>query len=435
MDLLSDMENRNLQRNLPLAARMRPRVLEEFVGQDEFLGAGKMLRRMLLADRLMSLLFYGPPGTGKTTLAYLIAAHTKAAFVELNAASCGVKEVRAVIDQARDRQATEARRTLLFLDEIHHFNRTQQDILLPDVERGTIVLIGATTLNPFFALNPPLVSRSQLFTFRALSIEEVELLLRRAVADPERGFGKLPIEITEDALRYWAVISDGDARRALTALDIAVRSFPVGTIFIDREVAAESIQRKAIVHDPRGDEHYDVASAFIKSMRGSDPDAAIYWLARLLEAGEDPRFIARRLIILASEDIGNADPMALLVASSAQHAVDTVGLPECQLNLAQAVLHLSMAPKSNATTTAILAARKDVAQGRTIVVPQPLRDAHYRGATQLGHGEGYIYPHDHPDGVVEQEYLGVSVHYYQPTARGHEATHRQLLDKVRAKPQ
>ncbi|MFO0944536.1 MAG: replication-associated recombination protein A [Planctomycetota bacterium] len=428
MDLFSEIERKNRESRLPLAARMRPRTLDEFVGQEAFLGEGKLLRRMLLADRITSVLFYGPPGTGKTTLANLIARHSQSRFVELNAAACGVKEVRTVIDEARDHLAAEGKRTLLFLDEIHHFNRTQQDILLPDVENGTIVLIGATTQNPFFAINAPLVSRSQIFQFQSLNVDQIGGLLRRALADKERGLGKLEVSITDEAIEHWAVTSDGDARRALTALEIAVLSFPAGSkIVIDRQVAEDSIQRKAIVFDGTGDEHFDVASAFIKSMRGSDPDAAIYGLARMLEAGEEVRFITRRLVIFASEDIGCADPMSLVVATAAHQAAEFVGLPECQLSLAQATIHLATAPKSNSATAAIAAARKDVAEGRTVAVPDHLRDSHYQGSKRLGHGQGYKYPHDYPDADVEQTYLPLLVKYYHPSPRGHEATIRQFL--------
>jgi putative ATPase len=414
---------------------MRPRTLEEFLGQESFLAEGKLLRRMLLADRISSVLFYGPPGTGKTTLAHLIANHSKSRFVELNAAACGVKEVRSVIDEARDHIASTSQRTLLFLDELHHFNRTQQDILLPDVENGTITLIGATTQNPFFAINAPLISRSQIFQFHALSQEQIAGLLRRAIDDRERGLGKLALTVTDDAIDHWAITSDGDARRALTALEIAALSFPAGTkIVIDKQVAEDSIQRKAIVHDATGDEHFDLASAFIKSMRGSDPDAAIYWLARMLEAGEEVRFITRRLVIFASEDVGCADPMSLVVATAAHTAAEFVGLPECQLNLAQAVLHLATAPKSNSATAAISAARKDVAEGRTVAVPTHLRDSHYQGARQLGHGAGYKYPHDFAGGVVAQDYLPVSVQYYHPTGRGYEAKIAQRLAELRPPP-
>lgn len=398
---------------------MRPRELDEFVGQTHFLGEGSLLRRMLLADRVSSVIFYGPPGTGKTTLAGLIARHAKSKFVPLNAAGSGVKEVRAALEEAEAALAAEARRTLLFIDEIHHFNRTQQDILLPAVENGAVVLIGATTQNPFFSINAPLVSRSQIFQFRPLTNDDIAAVLRRALADPARGFGKLAIEVDAAAIEHWCTISDGDARRALTALEIAVRSAPSGNpIRIDLQTAEESIQRKALVFDKTGDEHYDLASAFIKSMRGSDVDAAIYYLARMLEAGEDPRFIARRLAIFASEDIGCADSNALVVAMAAQQAVEFVGLPECKLNLAHAVAHLARAPKSNASTVAIGAALKDVAEGRTVQVPPHLRDSHYAGAKQFGHGEGYLYPHDHPNAQVAQEYLPVNVRYYHPTGRG-----------------
>lgn len=435
MGLFDELEQKHRDAHLPLAARMRPRTLDEFVGQEHFLGEGKLLRRMLLADRVASVLFYGPPGTGKTTLAQLIARHTKARFAELNAAASGVKEVREAIDAARDALEADGQRTFLFIDEIHRFNKAQQDVLLPHVENGTVGLIGATTQNPFFAVNAPLVSRSQIFQFHALSEAQIIAVLRRALADRERGLGKLNVAATDEALAHWARISDGDARRALMTLEIAVRSLPVGQpIVIDLAVAEESIQRKALVHDRTGDEHYDLASAFIKSMRGSDPDAAIYWLARMLEAGEDPRFFARRLVIFASEDVGCADPMALVVATAAMQAVEFVGLPECQLNLAHAVIHLATAPKSNSATTAIAAARKDVTDGRTVVVPAHLRDSHYAGAKQLGHGAGYQYPHDHPGGFVQQDYIPVSVKYYHPTDRGHEATIRKIMDALRPNP-
>ncbi|QDU59780.1 Replication-associated recombination protein A [Planctomycetes bacterium Pan216] len=432
MDLFADIERENVERSRPLAERMRPRQLDEVIGQETVLGEGKLLRRMLLAGRLGSIILYGPPGTGKTTLARVIAQHSQSRFAELNAAGCGVKEVRAALDEARDHLRSGGERTLLFVDEIHHFNRSQQDILLPDVEKGTVTLIGATTLNPFFALNAPLVSRSQLFMLEPLDIEQIEQVLKRAIADKARGFGKLDLTVTDDAVHFLAVMCDGDARRALTALEIAVNSFPESKpIHVDKSVAEDSIQRKAIVHDPSGDEHYDLASALIKSMRGSDPDAAIYWLARMLEAGEDPRFIARRLIIFASEDIGQADPTSLLVAEAVGRAVDVIGLPECQLNLSQGVLHLATAPKSNSTTTAIAAARKDVREGRTVAVPKHLRDAHYAGAKEIGHGEGYQYPHNDPRGFVEQEYLSVSVRYYEPTEHGREKEVAERMERLR----
>jgi putative ATPase len=426
MDLFTESRKKNLARVAPLAVRMRPRSLEEFVGQAHFLGPGKLLRRMLEADRLTSVIFYGPPGTGKTTLAQIIAAHTQSDFEEVNAAAVGVKEVRAIMEAAKERLGAGGRRTVLFLDEIHRFNRAQQDILLPDVEAGFILLVGATTENPFFAVNSPLISRSQIFQFSPISEDDIRQLVRRAIADPERGYGKLTIEIASEAIDLWATKSDGDARRALMALEVAVLSQQQGggsaeALHIDLDVAEQSIQRKAIVYDGTGDEHYDAASALIKSMRGSDPNAAVYWLARMLEAGEDPRFIARRVAILASEDIGNADPRALSVAAAAFDIVEKIGMPEAQLTLSQAVIYMATAPKSNASAMAIWSAAKDVKEGRTVPVPIHLQDSHYLGAQRLGHGEGYKYAHDFPGGVVNQEYLGVDRVYYTPTDRGYEA--------------
>lgn len=435
MDLFAGARQKHLDAALPLAARMRPRTLEEFAGQQHFLAPGKLLRRMLAANRLTSVIFYGPPGTGKTTLARLIANYVKAEFEQLNAAASGVKEVRGVLDLARQRLETSGVRTVLFIDELHRFNRSQQDILLPDVESGLVTLVGATTENPFFAVNAPLVSRSQIFQFQALSEEDIRAVLARALADSERGFGKLAIVLDEAARELWVTTCDGDGRRALTALEIAVLSLlEEGTaekLHITLEVAQESMQRKAIVYDGTGDDHYDAASALIKSMRGSDPDAALYWLARMLEAGEDPRFIARRVAILASEDVGNADPQAILLASAAQAITERVGMPECQLTLAQAVIYMACAPKSNATTVAIGAAVKDVKDGRTIPVPMHLRDGHYAGAKILGHGKDYKYPHDHAGGVAEQSYLGVERSYYVPTDRGYEAVMAEMLGKIR----
>lgn len=455
VDLFADSRQKNLDRVAPLAVRMRPRTLEEFLGQQHFLGQGKLLRRMLEADRLMSVLFYGPPGTGKTTLAAIIAQQTQSHFEQMNAAGVGVKEVRAVLDAAKERLGHGGKRTTLFLDEIHRFNRAQQDILLGDVEAGRIILIGATTENPFFAVNSALVSRSQIFQFAPLGEEEIRQLVRRALADRERGLGNHNVTIDDDALEFLATSSDGDARRALTALEIAVlshkgsdeaterRSDEVGEDRdggaggsdkaterrnsaaschrITLDIAQQSMQRKAIVYDATGDEHFDAASALIKSMRGSDPNAAVYWLARMLEAGEDPRFIARRVAIFASEDVGNADPQAIQVAAAAYALTERVGMPECQLTLGQAVIYMATAPKSNASALAIWGAMTDVREGRTLPVPMHLRDAHYKGSKRLGHGEGYRYPHDHADGVIEQEYLGVRKTYYNPTDRGHEA--------------
>lgn len=429
---------------------MRPRSIDEFVGQEHFFGEGKLLRRMLLADRLSSLIFYGPPGTGKTALAQVIANHTQSRFRPMNATSTGTKEVREVLSEARNHLETAGERTILFLDEMHRFNKAQQDILLPDVEEGIITLIGATTQNPFFAINSPLLSRSQLFTFEPLSKEQIKSIMRRALDDKERGLGEIPIHMHDDALEFLATISDGDARRALMALEVGVKSSAVsleqstvlGTnrptdashsneIEFTLQLAQDSIQRKLLDFDPTGDAHYDMASAFIKSMRGSDPDASIYWLARMLESGEDPRFIARRIVILASEDIGNADPQALLIATAAWHAVEMVGLPECQLTLAQAVVYMATAPKSNAATQAIGKAIKDVKEGRTLPVPKHLRDSHYNGAESFGHGEGYQYSHDYEGAIADQEYLPEEKRYYEPTDRGFEAEIRRRLEEWR----
>ena len=434
VDLFADSRQKNLERAAPLAARMRPRTLDEFVGQQHFLGPGKLLRRMLEADRLTSVIFYGPPGTGKTTLAQLIAQYTKSHFDQMNAAGVWVKEVRGILEAAKERLANGGKRTVLFLDEIHRFNRAQQDILLGDVEAGLILLVGATTENPFFAVNSPLVSRSQIFQFSALSEEEITALLRRAVADKERGFGKLDLTVDDDAIALWATMSDGDARRALMGLEVAVLSSGTGgppvssqKIDITLDIAEQSMQRKAIVYDGTGDEHYDAASALIKSMRGSDPDAALYWVARMLEAGEDPRFIARRIAILASEDIGNADPQAIVVAAACFDIVEKIGMPEAQLTLGQAAIYMATAPKSNASALGIWAAMKDVREGRTIPVPKHLRDGHYSGSKRLGHGAGYKYAHDFEGGFVAQDYLGVPIIYYQPTDRGFEAELQKRL--------
>jgi len=436
MDLFAQQRKQAFEQVAPLAVRMRPKSLDEFVGQEHFVGPGRLLRRMLQADRLTSAIFYGPPGTGKTTLAQIIANTTKAAFEPVNAAAVGVKEIRDVIDRARERLAANGQRTVLFVDELHRFNRTQQDVLLPDVENGVVILVGATTQNPFFAVNAPLISRSQIFQFEPLREDHIRLLLRRALEDPLNGFGSLRIEISDDAIEHWARTSDGDARRALTALEIAVLSqqtqTPDGLIRIDREVAEQSIQRKAIEYDRTGDAHYDAASAFIKAMRGSDPDATVYWMARMLEAGEDPRFVARRIAICAAEDVGNADPLALVLANAAVQLTEFVGLPECQLPLAQAAIYIACAPKSNASAVAIWNAARDVRENRTLPVPRHLRDTHYRGAARLGHGEGYKYAHDYAEGVVEQDYLGVDKIYYEPTGRGQEKEFGALLERLRA---
>ncbi|MFQ5489981.1 MAG: replication-associated recombination protein A [Phycisphaerae bacterium] len=435
-DLFGDQRREHRRRVTPLAVRMRPTTLDGFVGQEHFVGTGKLLRRMLQSDRLTSAVFYGPSGTGKTTLAHIIAGLTRSQFVEVNAAAIGVAQVRRILAQAADRLDTAGQRTVLFIDELHRFNRAQQDVLLGDVENGLIILLGATTQNPFFAINGPLLSRSQIFEFKTLTEDEILGLLRRAVTDKDNGLGDYRVELTDQAARHLAVTCDGDARRALTALEVAVLSqvqseSPHAVIAVDLNAAADSIQRKVVQYDGTGDEHYDAASAFIKSIRGSDPDAAVYWLARMLEAGEDPRFIARRVVIAAAEDVGNADPQALILAQAAAEATAFIGLPECQLPLAQAVIYLSCAPKSNASAKAIWQASKDVRQGRTLPVPHHLRDAHYAGAKQLGHGQGYQYPHDDPRAAMDQDYLGPEKNYYLPTGDGAEKKMDEYLKSMR----
>jgi putative ATPase len=455
MDLFAEQREAALRRVQPLAVRMRPCSLDEFVGQEHFAGPGKLLRRLLEADRLTSAILYGPPGTGKTTLAYLIAGYTQAEFTTLHAAEAGVKEVRSIIEAARERLVARGQRTVLFLDEIHRFNRAQQDVLLRDVEEGTLILIGATTENPFFSVNSPLISRSQVFEFRPLSPDEIERLLRRALTDSERGLGAFHARCDDDALRFIAEHCAGDARRALTALEVAVLSQlkeatttaeaatppagpspaarpTTGPPHVTLAVAAESLQRQVVPHDATGDTHYDIASAFIKSMRGSDPDATLYWLARLLEGGEDPRFIARRIAICASEDVGNADPQAAVLAAAAVTITEAVGLPECQFALAQAAVYIACAPKSNAVTRGIGAARADIRTGLILPVPVHLRDASYPGAARLGRGTGYRYPHDDPRGYLEQDYLGVERRYYNPTNHGEEARLAARLKQLRS---
>jgi len=473
----------------PLAARMRPRTLEEFIGQRHLVGSGKLLRRAIEADRISSLILYGPPGCGKTALAQVIAARTQASVERLNATSAGVAELREAIARAKERTRLQGARTILFIDEIHRFNKAQQDVLMPDMESGNPILIGATTFNPFFALLPALTSRSLVCEFRPLSKDDIRAILQRALADPERGLGRHAVQAEDAALDHLAMVCDGDARRALNALEVAVLTTEPGTptvggvgegrvpahsafrgrpdsgrfrsaetrsvrptepgdpanrpIHLTLAVIEESIQKKAVVYDREGDAHYDTISAFIKSMRGSDPQASLYWLAKMLYAGEDPRFIARRIVICAAEDVGNADPQALILATAAQQALEFVGLPEGRIPLAQAAVYVACAPKSNAAYLGIERAMKDVEQGRTLEVPDYLKDAHYQSAKRLGRGTDYKYAHDYPEHYVEQEYLPASQSpgtskaparknqvYYEPTELGFEKTIKARLERL-----
>ena len=434
--LFEQLEKANIESAAPLAVRMRPKNLDEFLGQKHFLGPGKLLTRMLEADKLSSLIFYGPPGVGKTTLAMVIANYTKAKFYYLSAPAASVKDIREIIAAARDRLASQRARTVLFIDEIHRFNRAQQDVLLDDVEAGVLILIGATTENPFFSVNSPLISRSTVFHFEPLEEDDIFQLLKAANADTERGLGKFDIQADETALKYLAVTSDGDARKALTALEIGVLSQACRQdrtkIKFDLEAARDSIQQKTMDYNGTGDTHYDLASAFQKSMRGSDPDATIYWLARLIAGGEDPRFIARRIAVCAAEDVGNADPMALVCAAAAVQISEFIGLPEAQLPLAQAALYVACAPKSNAAASAVWKAVADVKSQKTIPVPKHLKDSHYPAAKKYGFGADYKYPHDFKDGFVPQEYLPADMkrQYYEPKEIGYEKNIRRYLQKL-----
>jgi putative ATPase len=417
----------------PLAVRMRPRSLDELVGQEHLLAEGSALRTAVETGEPHSAILYGPPGSGKTTLARIIAGASDAAFEEESAVNAGKAEVRAVIERARERRRANGRRTVLFLDEIHRFNKAQQDALLPAVEEGLVTLIGATTENPYFEVNSALLSRCQVYELRELSAADVIVLLRRALADSDRGIAEAP-QVEDDALELLATRAGGDARTALSALDRAAETARAGDHAVDIGTAEDALQRKALFYDREGDRHYDYISAWIKATRGSDPDASVYYLAVMLEGGEDPRFIARRMVILASEDIGNADPQALSVATAAAAAVDRVGLPECALNLAQAAAYLALAPKSNAATRAISGAMRHVREHGAQLPPDYLRDAHYPGAKKLGRGEGYVYPHDEPGGVSEQPLMPPEVRgerFYEPTDRGFEARLRERLEEFR----
>lgn len=426
MNLFDYMREQNMESESPLASRLRPKSLEEIVGQQHILGKDKLLYRSIKADKLSSVIFYGPSGTGKTTIAKVIANTTSADFRQINATSSGKKDMEEVIQQAKNNQGMYGKKTILFIDEIHRFNKGQQDYLLPYVEDGTIILIGATTENPYFEVNSALLSRSIVFELKKLAKEDIQTLLLRAVTDTEKGMGSYHAKIEDDALDFLSDVCNGDARAALTAIELAIltteRSAD-GWISITLEIASECIQKRVISYDKTGDNHYDVVSAFIKSMRGSDPDAAVYYLARMLYAGEDIKFIARRIMICASEDVGNADPMALVVATNASMAVERIGMPEAQIILAQAVTYVASAPKSNSACNAIFKAMEIVKHTNTPPVPTHLQDCHYKGAKQLGRGIGYQYAHDYPNHYVKQQYLPdalVDEQFYEPTQNGYE---------------
>ena len=436
-DLFEEKQSQDLS-SQPLAARMRPRMLDEFLGQEHILWPDSLLRVAIERDELTSIILWGPPGSGKSTLAAIIAHHSKARFESFSAVTSGVPDMRKAIQRAKELRKASSRKTILFVDEIHRFNKAQQDALLPHVEDGTVVLIGATTENPFFEVNSPLISRSRLFTLEPLADDHIRTIISRTLSDEDRGLGKDKIELDQDALDHIVDVAQGDARSALSALELAAVTVPpdpkTGVKHISLKTAEEAVQKRVLKYDKNGDNHYDTISAFIKSMRGSDPDAAVYWLARMLSAGEDPKFIARRIVIQAAEDIGNADPMALVVATAAAQAVQFVGMPEAQIPLAQAAIYLACAPKSNASYLAINKANKDVAERKGPPVPIHLRDANYPGAERLGHGKGYKYPHDFPGHHVEQEYLppgAASGSYYEPTDHGHEARFKERLKRIR----
>ncbi len=433
MDIFEYMKTKNLEKESPLASRMRPRTLEEVVGQQHIIGKGTLLYRAIKADKLSSVIFYGPPGTGKTTLAQVIANTTSAAFTQINATMAGKKDMAEAVQAAQDRMGQYGKRTILFIDEIHRFNKAQQDYLLPYVEDGTLTLIGATTENPYFEVNGALISRSIIFELKPLEKEDIETLLTRAVTDPQRGLGSYHAVLDDDARAFLADVSGGDAREALNAIELGVLTTepgPDGVIHIDLETAQGCIQKRVVRYDKDGDQHYDTISAFIKSMRGSDPDAAVYYLAKMLSAGEDIKFIARRIMICAAEDVGNADPMALVLATSAAQAAERIGMPESQLILAQACIYVASAPKSNACTNAVYAAMQSVRDVKTSVPPH-LQDAHYRGSANLGRGTGYKYAHDFPNHYVEQQYLPTEIlgsKFYEPTEMGKEAEIREHLN-------
>ena len=436
MDLFDYMRETNKEKESPLASRMRPVTLDEVVGQKHIIGKDKLLYRAIKADKLSSLIFYGPPGTGKTTLAKVIAHTTSAEFKQINATVAGKKDMEEVVKEAKDLQGMYGKKTILFIDEIHRFNKGQQDYLLPFVEDGTLILIGATTENPYFEVNGALISRSSIFELRPLEKADIKELLLRAVNDTEKGLGSFHAVIEDDALEFLADVSGGDARNALNAIELGVLTTDRsedGQIHITQDVASECIQKRVVNYDKKGDNHYDIISAFIKSMRGSDPDAAVFYLAKMLYAGEDVKFIARRIMICASEDVGNADPMALTVAVAAAQAVERIGMPESQIILSQAVTYVASAPKSNSAVNAIFAANDAVRNNKT-TVPTHLQDAHYKGAQKLGHGIGYKYAHDYPNHYVDQQYLPDEIkdaRFYKPGDLGYEKQIKERLQKLR----
>ncbi len=440
MDLFDYMRGQNAEKESPLASRLRPTTLEEVVGQQHIIGKDKLLYRAIKADKLSSIIFYGPPGTGKTTLAKVIANTTSADFQQINATIAGKKDMELIVQKAKDNQGMYGKKTILFVDEIHRFNKGQQDYLLPFVEDGTLILIGATTENPYFEVNGALISRSSVFELHPLSMEDVKTLLKRAVYDVEKGMGSYRAEIDEDALEFLADIAGGDARNALNAIELGIlttQRSEDGKIHITLDVAQECIQKRVVRYDKTGDNHYDTISAFIKSLRGSDPDAAVYYLAKMLYAGEDIKFIARRMMISASEDVGNADPYALTVAVSASQAIERIGMPEAQIILAQAATYIASAPKSNASYLSIDAAMQSVKTVKT-TVPAHLQDAHYKGSANLGHGVGYKYAHNYPEHYVEQQYLPDEIKdakFYEPTEIGHEKQIKERLDRLRNRSQ
>jgi len=433
MDLFTQEPLDIQDKNLPLAVRMRPVILDELLGQAHILGKSKLLRRAIEADRLTSLILFGPPGTGKTSLAWCIANITRANYVAINATTSNVEELRKIIFAAKSRARGDNKKTILFIDEIHRFNKAQQDVLLPDIEEGTLILIGATVHNPYFSLTSALLSRSIVCELKALEGIDLLNIINNALKDKERGLGEFKVKADKKALNFLAKSCEGDARRALAALELGVLTTPAekdGCINFNLEIAQESIQKKAVVYDRDEDGHYDTASAFIKSMRGSDPDAAIYWMAKMLYAGEDPRFIARRVCILAAEDVGNADPLALVLANAALQISEFVGMPEARIPLAQAVIYVTCAPKSNASYLSIEKATRDIKENKVQEVPDHLKDTNYSGAQNLGHGIGYKYAHDYPGHFVKQKYTRKKVRYYEPTNIGYEAKIKERLEKL-----